>query len=174
MNSSTSEYILQIQQNDDPIITLSQPITSGVFSFRSQINNISDKMYFNFGSTGDTSNWSHVVQVYLHNADGINVTTNYNIYIYGVTGYFDYRLEFSPNEQKSYINDVLVHTSNISIAQVRGINPYATATDQYIDNIKLTSNGSDILNIDMDQYAQYVGQSISTIPNFPMTGWGGA
>ena len=164
MNSSTSEYILQIPLNDDPIITFSQPVTSGVFSFRSQMNNIggSGRMYFNFGSTGDPSNWSHVIQVVLNNAAGINVTagnsaTSMNINIYGVTGYFDYRMEFSPNEQKNYINDVLVYTSNISIAQVRGINPYAYFNDQYIDNIKLTSNGSDILNIDMDQYAQYVG-----------------
>ena len=168
-----NNYFMQMYSHEDGIIILDNNYTSGEFSFRgynASSQNIGT--YFNFSSIGVVSNWNYQINVNLYHDIGDNSLNGVVLNLYGVQNIFKYKMNFSPNIQKHYINNNKVFETYISSFNVKGINTYCRpGWTSYYDNIRFINNGIEKIYIDMGKYYNYKNLSVISIPNFQISPW---
>jgi surface protein len=168
-----NNYFMKMYSHEDGIIILDNSYTSGEFSFRgynASSQNIGT--YFNFDSTGVVSNWTYQLDVYLHHDIGVNNYSGRVLHLYGVQNIFKYKMNFSLNIQKHYINNNKVFETSISPFSVKGIDTYCPLRwTSYYDNIRFINNGIEKIYIDMGKYYNYKNLSVISIPNFQISPW---
>ena len=129
-------------------------------------------IYFNIGSTGDTTNWGHLIQVYLYTKTGVSNVNGHFLFLYNIAfGLNEYQIEWNGNVQNHYINretnpDPILVTTLDFTNNVGGLNLYwddwdvITKNDYYFSNfyIKDIVTGNEH-TIDFKDYPTSLGQT---------------
>lgn len=189
-----NEYYLEMKDISDGYFDCNEVLENGYFSFDGYLSEENKSVSINFGKTGDPNNWEWSFQVTIFfgssptygselkftaitlEAEPQYPYTTHYYYFYNVKGFFNYRVLFSNDDDKTelhYINNVLMFKTGYGLSGVaRGLNLLSNPSTTYFNNIILTNNNKTLLNINMKKlYKNYLNDSVSTIPNFFLMPW---
>jgi hypothetical protein len=186
-----NQYYLKMKKDNEGIVVFDNVLTNGYFSFDGYLDEKNSQTYFNFGRTGDISDWRWSIEVNLFygsspsEGDELMFTTatfteDYETRVYAfynIKGFFNYKLKFSDDgSELHYINDVLYAKSYFGVSnQAKALNLLSVSNDKsysYYNNIILVDNDSKLLDVNMERdYGEYINTLVPNIPNFFLLPW---
>lgn len=188
-----NQYYLKMLKGNDGIVVFDNVLTEGYFSFDGYLDEKNKTTFFNFGRTGDTTNWEWSFQVFLNFGSAPegqeliiesfkrpNTNGAYTYTFYNIKGFFNYKVKyFNDGSELHYINNILYAKTFYGISgQAKGLNLYSLEVEpndktySYYNNIILLDDNKELLNVNMERdYGNYLNTLVPNIPNFFLSPW---
>lgn len=187
-----NQYYLKMLKGNDGIVVFDNVLTEGYFSFDGYLDKHNSKTYFNFGRTGDTTDWQWSIEVNLFYGSSpsegeelrfttATLTDESRVYgFYNIKGFFNYKIKYSlDGSELHYLNNVLYAKTYFGISnKAKALNLFSIPNNpedksySYYNNIKLVDNNKELLNVNMERdYGDYINTLVPEIPNFFLSPW---